>query len=44
MTVTRGPLGISGKPNDLAITAPLNSTYEKSGSAGSVQETSACES
>ena len=31
MTVTRGNLGISGKPNDLAITAPLNSTMQITG-------------
>ena len=36
MTVTRGPLGISGKPNDLAITAPLNSTMEITGQIAGV--------
>ncbi len=31
MTVTRGNLGIGGKPNDLAITAPINSTMTITG-------------
>jgi Domain of unknown function (DUF4403) len=36
MTVTRGNLGISGKPNDLAVTAPLNSTMEITGQIAGV--------
>jgi hypothetical protein len=36
MTVTRGPLGIAGKPDDLAITAPLNSTMQITGQVAGV--------
>ncbi|MEJ2434827.1 MAG: DUF4403 family protein [Pseudolabrys sp.] len=31
MTVTRGTLGISGRPGDIAVTAPLNSTMTVTG-------------
>ena len=36
MTVTRGPLGVTGKPNDLAIVAPLNSSMRVTGQIAGV--------
>ena len=36
MTVTRGPLGVTGKPNDLAIVAPLDSSMRVTGQIAGV--------